>query len=112
MLEATHQQSPPPAPTPGRIVLYTISAEDADAINRRRADARVHLDEHRANSNGVQIHVGNSVAAGEEFPMVVVRVWGPGCINGQVLLDGNDTYWATSRVRGEGPGSWCWPART
>lgn len=102
------------APSLGRIVLYTLTDHDADQINRRRSDAREHLAEHQKTANGVQIHVGNGVAAGDEYPLVITRVWGssPGAaVNGQLLLDGNDTLWVTSTTEGEGPRMWRWPPR-
>jgi hypothetical protein len=103
-------------PTPGRIVLYTLSKQDADAQNKRRADAQKHLQDHRENSNGVQIHVGNPLAEGDVYPMMIVRVWNPGnahsAVNGQVLLDGNDLLWVTSVKVGTAPGSYAWPVRT
>lgn len=48
---------------------------------------------------------------------MVVRDWNTdaGTVNLQVYLDGNDTYWATSRVRAENEtgeqGQWHWPPR-
>lgn len=99
------------APTVGRILIYALSRQDADAINRRRRHAREHIQEHRDNSNGVQIHVGNDVSEGQEFPMIVTRAWGPHCVNAQVFLDGNDLYWASSVLEGEGAGRWHWPVR-
>ncbi len=101
-------------PSIGRIVHYRLSAKDAEAINRRRQHAREHLDEHRANSNGVQIHAGNSVNEGDQFPLIITRPWGDqpdSLVNGQVLLDGNDLFWATSVKVGDGPGTFSWPAR-
>ena len=86
-------------PTVGRVVLYALSEGDVDEINRTRAVAAL-----------PPTRTGNAVHAGDEFPMVVVRVWpGAPSVNGQVLLDGDDSYWATSRVRGDGPGCWRWP---
>jgi len=32
-------------------------------------------------------------------------------VNGQVLLDGNDLYWATSVANGPGARQWRWPER-
>lgn len=103
-----------PTPTVGRIVQYVMREQDAEAINRRRQHARDHMDEHRANSNGVQVHVGNEVKAGDVFPLVITRVWGSdptSAFNGQVLLDGNDLFWATSTHIGTGPGYCMWPPR-
>ena len=101
-------------PSIGRIVRYTLSAQDADAINKRRADSSKHMTEHRENSNGVQIHVGNGVREGDVFPMLIVQVWPNDThgVNGQVFLDGNDSLWATSVAEGDGPRSWSWPPRT
>lgn len=100
------------SPTIGRIVHYRLSETDAEAINRRRDHARKHMEVHRANANGVQVHVGNRVEAGEAFPLVITQVWGgdpDSLVNGQVMLDGNDLFWATSVGVGEGPGTWSWP---
>lgn len=105
---------PEQTPSIGRIVHYTLSEGDAETINHRRADAEVHRDYHRANANGVQVHVGNAVLPGQTYPMVITRVWGDqssSAVNGQVLLDGNDTYWATSATVGEGGGHFAWPTR-
>ena len=91
-------------PSIGRIVHYTLTDYDADAINRSRAAAV---------AAGAQVH-GNSAGAGDVYPMVIVRVWGdqPGAsVNGQVLLDGNDTLWVTSRCGGDGAGRYAWPER-
>jgi hypothetical protein len=101
-------------PTIGRIVHYTLSEQDADAINRRRADARAHFAEHQENANGVQVHVGNNVQAGDVCPLIITRVWGntpESSVNGQVLLDGNDLFWATSVAHGEGERKFVWPPR-
>lgn len=86
-------------PTPGRIVAYKLSAPDAEAINKRRAD--LHASGFAQQNTGGQCHIGNSVALGDIYPMVITRVWAPmpgGAVNGQVLLDGNDTLWVTSRT--------------
>lgn len=112
-------------PTIGRIVHYTLTEQDAVAINQRRADAvrpqlvpaedggttQKRLAEQRL---GAVIHAGNQVAEGDVYPLVITRVWNetPGTVNGQILLDGNDTYWATSRTPGEGPGFYAWPTRS
>jgi hypothetical protein len=94
-------------PTIGQIVHYKLTDTDADLITQRR-------------EIGV---LGNPVAAGDVYPAFVVRTFGGDTINLQVLLDGDDSYWATSRKQGESadgkdpvPGSiphgtWCWPPR-
>jgi hypothetical protein len=101
-------------PTIGRIVHYRLSAQDAEAINRRRNHAFNHRDAHHANANGVQLHQGNSVSEGDVYPMMITRVWGnepTSYVNGQVMLDGNDLHWATSVQVGEGPRTFSWPKR-
>lgn len=90
----------------GEMVLYTLTAYDAEGINRRRTDAN----RAKADGNhpgGTQTHVGNKVQEGNQLPMLIVADWG-GSVNGQVFLDGNDTFWATSRARDESgkPGTW------
>lgn len=100
-------------PTIGRIVQYRLSDQDAEAINRRRKDAQLN----RRNiiiNGGEQVHVGNNVQAGDVFPMLITRVWDVDhaesvLVNGQVLLDGNDTYWATSVGEGAGERQYQWP---
>lgn len=102
------------APSLGRTVIYTLRGSDADAVNKRRSDARQHMEAHRANSNGVMVHVGNTVSAGDKFPMVITRLWGStpeSLVNGTVMLDGSDTFWATSVGVGEVAGTWAWPER-
>lgn len=105
-------------PTVGRIVLYTLTAEDAAQINRRRTTGKDIAARIAATPRewplGAQAHIGNEVSEGQEFPMVVVRTWGAdptSAVNGQVLLDGNDVFWVTSVCVGEGPGTWRWPLR-
>lgn len=81
------------SPALGDRVLYRLSSQDVAAINRRRHD-----------SHG--LHSGNSVARGDVFPALVVRVFANACVNLQVALDGTDTFWATSRHPGPGDGHW------
>lgn len=100
-------------PTPARMVLYVLSEADADQINRRRGDAA--REQAGQAQSGYVVHIGNSAAAGDMYPAVVVRTFGGPAINLQVLLDGNDTYWATSRTETDAdarePGHWFWPSR-
>jgi hypothetical protein len=102
-------------PTIGRIVHYRLSAQDAEAINRRRDHAASHLRSQTGGATqGYQAHAGNSVNAGEVFPMIIVRVFGEdkhAAVSGQVFLDGSDVFWATSRIEGGAPGQWTWPER-
>lgn len=90
--------------TIGRIVHYTLTEQDAEAINRRRTDG-AHYGQHVA-------PVGNHVDAGDTYPLVITRVWDPTLVNGQLLLDGNDALWVTSRREGAEQGQWRWPERT
>lgn len=86
-------------PTVGRTVHYILGPDDADKINRRRSDAERHMAEHRTR-------------AGEAYPLAITRVWPDDTVNGQVLLDGNDTLWVTSRKADNQPATWAWPPRT
>jgi hypothetical protein len=97
----------------GRIVIYTLKQEDVDQINRKRTNAysiaeRIKEDKWPI---GAQAHIGNQVNLGDKFPMVIIRVWSDTLVNGQVLLDGNDTFWTTSVSLGVGNGTWDWPER-
>jgi hypothetical protein len=105
-------------PTIGRIVHYQLSDHDAADINRRRADAEAYrLANPRPDQSGDPgasghvAHVGNRAAAGDCYPAVVVRTFGGTAANLSVLLDGTDTFWATSRGEGDQPGQWVWPPR-
>ncbi len=101
------------APTIGRIVHYTLSEQDADAINVRRANTRRHEADHREAANGLQVHVGNPASEGDVFPMMITRVWpGETLVQGQVFLDGTDVLWVTSVAEGTGPRTFAWPARS
>jgi hypothetical protein len=94
-----------PKPSLGGIVQYMLNNADATAVNRRRSDGA------RGASlvqDGTVVHSGNAVTAGDVYAMVIVRVWNedPGTVNGQVLLDGNDTLWVTSIIPGDGMGQY------
>jgi len=85
--------------TIGRIVHYKLSDTDVAIIRDRRISTRTS---------------GNSVAAGDVFPAIVIRRWGDtleSSIQLQVFLDGNDTFWATSVSEGDGERQWSWPPR-
>jgi hypothetical protein len=110
--------------TAGRIVLYTLSADDATQINRRRTNS-VSIAERLKHSppegstaptawpRGAQAHIGNETHEGDVVPMIVARVWPNDThgVNGQAFLDGNDTLWVTSVAEGTGPHTWAWPPR-
>jgi len=100
-----------PVPTIGQIVYYSLSEQDADQINRRRKDAATNRVRIVEDGISYVAHVGNDVKAGDVFPMVITRVWGDtpaSSVNGQVLLDGDDTFWATSVTAGEGQRRFTW----
>lgn len=99
----------PTQPTIGRIVHYKLSASDAEAITRRRV-AKPHAE---GWPEGAQAHVGNPVSEGTTVPAIVVSLLtnDPTVINGQCLLDGNDSCWITSSHQGEENGQWQWPPR-
>lgn len=98
-------------PSIGRIVHYRLTEQNADDINRRRRDFTTSRS--AEDHSGFVGHVGNSVAEGDPYPAVIVRVWNESTVtcNLQVLLDGADTFWATSRPEGNTPGTWAWPER-
>jgi hypothetical protein len=66
----------PVKPTIGRIVLYTLTSDDAKAINQRRDDASAYHAKHarpirvpgEPGATGHVAHTGNQVREGEEFP--------------------------------------------
>lgn len=106
-------------PTLGRIVHYKLTREDAEQVNRRRADFAAFNHANRSSvtepgfpgRSGHVGHFGNEAAEGDVYPAMVVRTFGGSTVNLQVYLDGNDAYWATSRMGGDAPGEWMWPPR-
>lgn len=89
----------------GKTVLYKLGQTDAEQINKRRYDAAEHREQIRLDASGYQAHAGNAAQEGQTYAAVVVHDNG-GSANLQVLLDGNDVYWATSRVVGDGNGQY------
>lgn len=91
-------------PTVGRIVLYTLSEYDAREISARREKIS-------------HLPIWNHVAEGQTYPAIVVRTFGGTTVNLKVFLDGDDNYWATSRIECADPrldleeGKWQWPVR-
>lgn len=87
-------------PTPGSIVMYRLTEEDAKHITHQRVQGGI---------------TGNYVREGERFPAVVVKTFpaNPADVaNLRVFLDGQDApLWVTSRHHGNGPGQWSWPGR-
>jgi len=101
-------------PTLGRIVIYRLKQEDADAINRRRNPDQGAPAVSENWPPGAQRHMGNMAHRGDEFPALIVRLWGlteGAAVQLQVFLDGNDVFWATSVVEGEENGMWRSPIR-
>jgi hypothetical protein len=111
-------------PTIGRIVHYKLSTSDAAQINQRRYDSGTFrrglgypIESGEPGRTGHIEHTGNGATGGEVYPAMIVRVWGETTttVQLQVFLDGNDTYWATSRILAEDPagepGRWHWPPR-
>lgn len=105
MSDKTNSQAP--KATIGRIVIYKVSETDSELISAQR-NAR--NDVHSRVAGEVGLHAGNESSEGNEYPMMIVANWGDS-VNGQVFLDGNDTFWATSVSEGDAPGQWHWPTR-
>lgn len=108
-----------PTPSIGRIVHYKLNRFDADKINHSRASSEaigVQIAE-GVWPKGAQAHVGTPVGEGDVFPAIIVRAYGgDGLVNLQVLLDGSDNLWVTSRAHAgggdsHGEGTWIWPPR-
>jgi hypothetical protein len=102
-------------PVVGEHVHYRLSEQDAASVNVRRRDfqafQRSHAHPHEPGQPGAighVAHVGNEAREGDVCAATIVRVFDPGTdtVNLQVHLDGNDTYWATSRTKGDQPGNW------
>jgi hypothetical protein len=111
-------------PTTGRTVLYRLSERDCEQINRRRNDSIRHFRDNTGDAPGWIAHVGNLVSAGEIVPMVIVAIWPAkgypkdwggdkptDRVNGQAILDGNDSLWVTNAAEGHADGQWHWPVR-
>lgn len=107
---------------PGRIVYLVLSAVMASEITRRRTTGASIAERMKADPPswppGAQAHVGNGVAEGDSVPAMVVAVVGDSStVNLKAMLDGSDTYWATSVPYAEWspdaeslpePGTWHW----
>ena len=119
-------------PTVARIVHYKLTAQDAEQINRRRTSGGSIADRLKTEKwpRGAQAHIGNGVSVGQVVPLIVTAVWpeeyasnvrlahhpegtkyeSPFGVNGQVLLDGNDSFWVTSAPQHPAlDGCWSWP---
>jgi len=84
----------------GDVVHYRLTEADAKEVNFWR--------EHPGGITGpVQLARGNPLVAGERVPCWIIKVSGDR-INGQCLLDGNDSLWVKSATEGDEPGQWSW----
>lgn len=97
----------------GRTVHYRLTESQCEQIRKRRRDA-ARKSAGQAES-GYIVHTGNDSDPGDVVPLVIVRTWGgpDDLVNGQALLDGNDTLWVTSARYSDQDeaGTWCWPPR-
>lgn len=87
----------------GDVVMYTLDAADASAINRRRTDGESIARRMKMNPpvwpEGAQAHIGSEAKAGDKLPMLVTlrteedvdRQTYYEILSGQVFLNGNDT---------------------
>lgn len=94
------EEPEPRVPRVGDVVLFQLRENDVALINEARHVSRQF-------DKGIETLLANSVAAGEVYPMIIVRVWGDAPdsrVNGRVILDGNDTHWVTSVRCGEAEG--------
>lgn len=87
----------------GSLLHYFLTKDDIDKITASRdAIASVH-------SRFIEDSVGpegNPHYEGDVVAMIVTAVHSSDCVNGQLVLDGNDSLWVTSRTKGEGVGQW------
>lgn len=103
----------------GYIGVYTMTADDANQVNRRRTDAaltmgientRIPPEVRPAGAPGrlgTQRHVGKDHALGDQLPCIVVFTPDGILADLQVFLDGNDTLWLTSVTQVQNtPGSY------
>ncbi|SDI20040.1 hypothetical protein SAMN05421505_1387 [Sinosporangium album] len=90
------------APTIGRIVHYKLSGHDVSMIDLESMQ-----------SFGGQGVIRSPAKLGDVLPAIITRTYeGSGtAVNLQVFLDGNHSYWATSRSQGTDHGQWSWPPR-
>lgn len=83
--------------------VYRLSERDAAAINQARTNTSPNQD--------FQRHSGNPCREGDDVACTIAAVHSPSMINGQCLLDGNDSHWVTSVPYGNEPGRWRWAER-
>lgn len=92
--------------TIGNIVYYRLTLDQAYMTNKRREDARQNFPKMREERPGFQAHVGSPVSEGDMVPLVITASLSEDLVNGQAILDGNDTLWVTSATMGTQPGQW------
>jgi len=84
----------------GRIVYFVFDEQSAAEVMRRRTTGSSIAERMRSDvpqwPAGAQAHIGNDVHAGDICPAMVVATDGSGRANLKVMLDGSDTFWATS----------------
>jgi hypothetical protein len=110
----------------GEVLLYSLTARDVETINRRRTSI-LSIKERIANNDaeigdktnfpeqwplGAQAHIGSEVQEGQQFPLIVTKVFNTenslskSQVNGQLILDGSDTLWVTNIFYGPEKGQW------
>lgn len=98
----------------GAVLQYVLDEENADHINRRRTTG-ADIAQRQNWPQGAQAHIGRFAEAGQVCALIVTETHDDGAfVNGQVLLDGNDTLWVTTveeldENRGVREGGWRWP---
>ena len=100
----------------GEVVLYMLDETDAAKIAAWRGNFRSfnaqfagHKHPHRPGTPGATGHIahtGRDPQPGELCAATVVNIAEDRRLNLQVLLDGNDAYWATGVPEGTAPGTW------
>lgn len=98
-------------PSVGRIVHITISEAMAEEIDKNK------------NLRNTQVYFksrssfeGNPVESGDIYPMIITKVWSDEpientLVQGQIFLDGNYAYWASSVKQGTENGQWFEPPK-
>jgi len=102
-------------PSTGRIVMYRLTQQNVDDIAKRREPGNF---------------TGNNHQKGDVVPLIVTKVWPEEYtgaarlashpadtkyesavgVNGQAILDGNDSMWVTSAPQHTSlEGGWYWP---
>lgn len=83
-------------PELGRIVLYTLTEDDAVRIRNKRDGALVK---------------GSGVRAGQQVAGIIVNPGQPPSTesNLHIFLDANHSDWVVGRPQGRGEGQWSWP---